>query len=391
MKTHPQEPHSVRELALLFLKLGTVAFGGPAAHIAMMEDEVVRRRHWLSREKFLDLLGAANLIPGPSSTELAIYIGYIRAGWIGLLLAGVCFILPAALIVGTLAWAYVQFGSLPQAVSILYGVKPVIIAVILQALWSMGRTAVKTRFLAVICLAALTLSVLGVNPLVVIFGFGSVAGLGRWITERKESTIRSLLLLLAIPPLAYASQMIAATISPNTSSRGLWPIFLVFVKLGSVVFGSGYVLLAFLRGDLVAHLHWLTDSQLIDAIAVGQVTPGPVFTTATFIGYLLAGLSGAFVATIGIFIPAFFLVAISGPLIPRIRRSPIAGAFLDGVIVASLALVAFVTYQLGTAALVDLVSIILTVGSAILLIRFRVNSAWLVLIGALIGLLRFAR
>lgn len=376
----------------MFLKLGTVAFGGPAAHIAMMEDEVVRRRRWLSREKFLDLLGAANLIPGPSSTELAIYIGYLQAGWIGLLLAGVCFILPAAIIVAALAWAYVQFGSLPQAVGILYGVKPVIIAVILQALWSLGRTAMKTRFLAAVGLAALLLSFLGVNPLVVIFGLASVTGLGRWIGRQKKkerSTLLSLFLLIVTPLLAYVVQTVAATLTATPSSLGLWPIFLLFIKIGSVVFGSGYVLLAFLRGDLVVHLHWLTDSQLIDAVAVGQVTPGPVFTTATFIGYLLAGPLGAFVATAGIFIPAFILVAISGPLIPRIRHSPIAGAFLDGVIVASLALMAFVTYELGRAALVDAVTIILAIASAVLLIRFRVNSAWLVLAGAVVGLLRF--
>lgn len=393
MKMNPQKSRSVRELGLLFLKLGTVAFGGPAAHIAMMEDEVVRRRHWLSQEKFLDLLGAANLIPGPSSTELAIYIGYLRAGWIGLLFAGLCFVLPAAIIVAALAWAYVQFGSLPQAVGILYGVKPVIIAVILQALWSLGRTAVKTRFLAVVGLAALVLSFLGVNPLIVIFGFGSLTGLGRWISGQKKRegpTIFSLFLIFVTPLLAYVVQTVAATMSATPSSLGLWPIFLLFIKIGSVVFGSGYVLLAFLRGDLVVHLHWLTDSQLIDAVAVGQVTPGPVFTTATFIGYLLAGPSGALVATVGIFLPAFILVAISGPLIPRIRKSPIAGAFLDGVIVASLALMALVTYEFGRTALVDVVTVILAVASAVMMIRFRVNSAWLVLAGAVIGLLKFA-
>ncbi len=381
----------MRELALLFLKLGTVAFGGPAAHIAMMEDEVVRRRRWISKEKFLDLLGAANLIPGPSSTELAIYIGYLQAGWIGLLLAGVCFILPAAVIVAALAWAYVQFGSLPQAVGILYGLKPVIIAVIFQALWSLGRTAVKTRFLAVVGLVALLLSFLGLNPLIVIFGFGSVTGLTRWISRQKDKegpTLISLFLLLVIPALAYAAQWAAAIMSSAPSTMGLWPIFLFFIKIGSVVFGSGYVLLAFLRGDLVLNLHWLTDSQLIDAVAVGQVTPGPVFTTATFIGYLLAGPLGAIVATVGIFIPGFILVAVSGPLIPRIRQSPIAGAFLDGVIAASLALMGFVTYELARTALIDIVTIILAIASAVLLIRFRVNSAWLVLAGAVIGLVR---
>ncbi|MGA2461649.1 MAG: chromate efflux transporter [Candidatus Bathyarchaeia archaeon] len=392
MATNPRKTGSVKELSLLFLKLGTIAFGGPAAHIAMMEEEVVHRRRWLSKEKFLDLLGAANLIPGPSSTELAIYIGYLQAGWIGLLLAGVCFILPAAIIVTALAWAYVQYGSLPQAIGILYGVKPVIIAVILQALWSLGRTAVKTRFLAVVGLAAFTLSFLGVNPLIVIFGFGSITGLGRWIFVQKNKerpTRLSLILLLVTPLLAYVVQTAASTTYATPSSIGPWPIFLIFLKIGSVVFGSGYVLLAFLRGDLVVHLHWLTDSQLINAVAVGQVTPGPVFTTATFIGYLLAGPYGAFVATTGIFIPAFVLVALSGPLIPRIRQSKIAGAFLDGVTVASLSLMAFVTYELGRVALVDIVTIVLAIASAILLIRFRLNSGWLVFLGATVGLLTF--
>jgi chromate transporter len=392
MRMNPPRSGSLREIAVLFLKLGTIAFGGPAAHIAMMEDEVVRRRRWLSKEKFLDLLGAANLIPGPSSTELAIYIGYLQAGWIGLLVAGVCFILPAALIVTALAWAYVQFGSLPQAIGILYGVKPVIIAVILQALWSLGRGAVKTKYLAVAGLDALLLSFLGISPLIVVFGVGSITGLSRWIVgykKKERPTHISLLLVLLALPLAYAVQTAAAATYAAPSSSGLWPIFLIFLKIGSVVFGSGYVLLAFLRGDLVVHLHWLTDSQLIDAVAVGQVTPGPVFTTATFIGYLIAGPPGALVATIGIFLPGFILVAISGPLIQRIRQSAVAGAFLDGVIVASLALMVFVTYELGTATLVDVLTIVMAAASVLLLIRFRVNSGWLVLAGAVIGLLRF--
>jgi chromate transporter len=356
----------------------------------MMEDEVVRRRRWLSKDKFLDLLGAANLIPGPSSTEMAIYIGYLQAGWIGLLIAGICFILPAAIIVTILAWAYVQFGSLPQAVGILYGVKPVIIAIILLALWSLGRAAVKSKFLTGVGLVALLLSFLGVNPLIVILGAGSFTGLTRWIIElrkKERSTSLSLFLLLIAPVLAYVAQTVAATTYATPSLFGLWEIFLIFLKIGSVVFGSGYVLLAFLRGDLVTRLGWLTDSQLIDAVAVGQVTPGPVFTTATFIGYLLAGPLGAFVATVGIFLPAFILVAISGPLIPRIRQSTTAGAFLDGVTVASLALMTFVTYELGRAALIDVVTIILAITSAVLLMRFRLNSAWLVIIGAAVGLL----
>ena len=391
-KTPKKSSATLRNVAAYFLKLGTIAFGGPAAHIAMMEEETVRRRHWLSREKFLDLMGAANLIPGPSSTELAIYIGYVQAGWSGLLLAGVCFILPAAFLVTVLAWIYVQYGSLPQVAGLLYGVKPVIIAIILQALWNLGRSAVKTKYLAIVGCGALILSVFGINPLFVILGVGSVTGIGRWIADKKKGDrprLPVLFLLLLVPLVAYAVQTGGERLRPASSMFGLWPLFLIFLKIGSVVFGSGYVLLAFLRTDLVAGLHWITDAQLLDAIAIGQVTPGPVFTTATFIGFLLAGPVGALVATVGIFLPAFVLVAISGPLIPRIRSSPVAGAFLDGIIVASLALMAFVTYELGTAALIDIVTIVMAIVSAVLLIRFRVNSAWLVLLGAIVGVLRF--
>jgi chromate transporter len=383
---------SVKDLAAYFLRLGILAFGGPAAHIAMMEEQTVRRRHWLSREKFLDLLGAANLIPGPTSTETAIYIGYQQAGWLGLLVAGVCFILPAAIIVTVLAWAYVLFGSLPQVADLFYGIKPVIIAIILQALWGLGRGAAKTRFLLICGLGAFGASVLGLSPLLVIFGIGSIAGLVRWVTEKRHHenpSPASLFLLLLAPVLALSVQAVGDYLEPSSSSFGLWPLFLIFLKVGSVVFGSGYVLLAFLQTDLVARLHWITNSQLLDAIAVGQVTPGPVFTTATFIGYLLGGPAGALVATIGIFLPGFILVGISGPLIPRIRTSPVAGAFLDGVIVASLALMAFVTYQLGVSALIDVVTVGLTLVSLVLLVRFRVNSAWLVLLGAAVGVLRY--
>ena len=382
---------SLRDIAAYFLRLGVLAFGGPAAHIAMMEEETVRRRHWLSREKFLDLLGAANLIPGPTSTETAIYIGYQQGGWLGLLLAGVCFILPAAIMVTVLAWAYVLYGSLPQVGDLLYGVKPIIIAVILQALWNLGRSAVKTRFLMVCGIAALVLSVLGVYPLLVIFGIGSIVGISRWFAEKGREVkphLTSLCLLLLLPVLAFGVQVGGEYLEPS-SSFGLWPLFLIFLKVGSIVFGSGYILLAFLQTDLVTRLHWITNSQLLVAIAVGQVTPGPVFTTATFIGYLLGGPAGALVATVGIFLPGFVLVAISGPLIPRIRSSPVAGAFLDGVIVASLALMALVTYQLGVSALIDIVTVGLMLVSLVLLIRFHVNSAWLVLLGAAVGVLRY--
>jgi chromate transporter len=373
------------ELATLFLKLGTIAFGGPAAHIAMMEDEVVRRRRWLTSEEFLDLLGATNLIPGPNSTEMAIHIGHRQAGWAGLLVAGSCFILPATLIVTAFAWAYVTYGSLPQTGGILYGVKPVIIAIVLQALWELGRTALKTRFLAIICSTGVVLGFLGVNELVILFGAGMVVGFGRWMVHEVGQKRHKLLSLIAVGPVTFIAPMTPAAATLTTAAFGLWPLFLFFLKVGSVLFGSGYVLLVFLRADLVERWHWLTESQLLDAIAVGQLTPGPVFTTATFIGYLLVGGWGALVATVGIFLPAFFFVAASGPLVPWMRRSGIAGAFLDGVNAVSLALMAVVALQLGRAALVDFTTITLAAASAALLFKVRLNSVWLVLVGALVG------
>jgi chromate transporter len=382
---------TLKELALFFLRLGMTAFGGPAAHIAIMEDELVRRRKWLSREKFLDLLGASSLIPGPSSSELAIHIGYLRGGWPGLLVGGACFIFPAAILVGIIAWAYVRFGHLPAVAALLYGVKPVVIAVILQALWGLGRTAVKSWVLGIAGLLCVALSFAHMNVLLILFGTGAIlAGIHALSRNRKENQTASAMTLVCawrgvragvarIFPWAGATGVVAVI-------PGMWPLFLVFLRIGSIVFGSGYVLLAFLRADLVVHRAWVTDAQLVDAVAIGQVTPGPVFTTATFLGYLLRGPVGALVATVGIFLPAFILVAISGPLIPLIRRSATAGVFLDGVNVASLALMVAVSYQLGRSAIVDWLSAGLAVASAALLLRFRINSAWLVLGGAIIGI-----
>jgi chromate transporter len=367
------------ELARLFLKLGSISFGGPAAHTALMEEEVVRRRRWLTHEEFLDLLGAANLIPGPNSTELAILIGRQRAGWAGLLVAGGCFILPATIIVGLIAWAYVRFGQLPQAEGLLYGVKPVIIAIVLQALWRLGRAALKTQSLAVLGAVAAALNFAGLNELIILFGAGLLVAGVRASGQKARSGAAPLFAASPALPLAAAT---AAGAGAVAAPFGLWPLFLFFLKVGSVLFGSGYVLLAFLRADLVDRWHWLTESQLLDAVAVGQITPGPLFTTATFIGYTLGGVPGAALATLGIFLPAFGFVAISGPLIPRLRASPVAGAFLDGVNVASLALMAVVTWQLGKAALVDWPAWSLALASAFCRLRWRVNPAWLVLGGA---------
>ena len=361
--------HRLRELAALFGKLGAIAFGGPAAHVAMMEDEVVRRRGWMTRERFLDLYGATNLIPGPNSTEMAIHIGHARAGWAGLVVAGACFIVPAAAIVAVIAWAYVRFGKLPQIGGVLYGIKPVIIAIVVQALWGLGRTAVKTWWLGAVALLAAAAAVAGVHELAILAGAGVLVACGRGVAKARAAFLP-----------------IVAGTAPAAASFSLAGLFLVFLKIGAILFGSGYVLLAFLRADLVDRLHWLTESQLLDAIAVGQITPGPVFTTATFIGYLLGGGAGAVIATVAIFLPAFVFVAISGPLVPRLRASPIAGAVLDGVNVASLALMAVVTVQLGHAAVLDPPTAALAITSAIVLLRFRISSVWLVAAGTAAGL-----
>jgi chromate transporter len=346
----------------------------------MMHQEVVDRRRWLSNEEFLDLVGATNLIPGPNSTELAIHIGHRKAGWHGLLVAGCCFIFPAMAIVTACAWAYVEYGSLPQAAGLLYGVKPVIIVIVLQALWSLARSAIKTKFIGAICILAVLLSLAGVHELLVLALGAIAATLGRRALLASKG-------LLAISPFTLLGQGAASPAAANAASFGLWPLFLFFLKVGSVLFGSGYVLLAFLRAGLVERLHWLTESQLLDAVAVGQITPGPVFTTATFIGYLLGGMRGAVVGTVGIFLPAFFFVAVSGPFVLRVRRSPTASAVLDGVNAASLALMAVVSYQLARSALVDTPAILLGVLGAVGLLYFRLNSAWLVLGGALAGVL----
>jgi chromate transporter len=359
-----------------FLRLGFTAFGGPAAHIAMMESEAVGRRRWLTRDEFLDLLGVTSLIPGPSSTEMAILIGLRLAGWPGLLVGGACFIAPAAGLTLALAWAYVRFGSLPHAEALLYGVKPVIIAVIVGALWGLGRAAVKTGFLAAVALLGVVASAAGANPLLVLVGAGGLSV--AWSRSRRTPT--------AMRALAITAGGGGGGAVAGAAAFGLWPLFLFFLKVGAVLFGSGYVLLAFLRADLVTRWHWLSEAQLLDAVAVGQVTPGPVFTTATFIGYLLGGVASAGVATLAIFLPAFVLVAASGPLVPRLRRSPVAGAFLDGVNVASLSLMAVVTWHLGRAALVDPVTLALAVAGAVLALRFRLNSAWLILGGGAVGL-----
>ncbi len=352
----------------------------------MMEHEVVRRKQWLTHEQFLDRLGAASLIPGPSSTEMTIYIGYLRAGWPGLVIAGVSFIVPAAVLVGCLAWAYIRYGSLPQAAGILYGVKPVVIAIVAQAIVNLGRVAVKTRFLAGVGIASAAAALAGIGPLVIIGLSGALAGfIGWWRTGRRP--IGAAVILSGVAIAVVLIQFLPAPVATGTATHaGATSLFLAFLRIGSVLYGSGYVLLAFLQRDLVNQWHWLTSRQLLDAVAVGQITPGPVFTTATFIGYILAGTPGAIAATVGIFLPAFFFCAVSGPLVPRLRASKTAGAFLDAVNVASLGLMAAVTWQLGRAAVVDVPTVLIALVSGVVLFRWRVNSAWLVLGGAVLGL-----
>jgi chromate transporter len=361
------------EVAALFLRLGFTAFGGPAAHIAIMHDEVVVHRKWLTDEQFLDLLGATNLIPGPNSTEMAIHLGYMRAGLPGLLLAGFCFIAPATLIVLTLAWLYVRFGTTPQFEWLMYGIKPVVIAIIAQALWSLGSKALKNLLLALMGGGVLVLYFLGVNEIALLFMGGLV-----FMLISNYQRLRNLNAAVLFP----LSGLMLSQVSVPFS---LPVLFLTFLKIGSVLYGSGYVLLAFLRADFVIRLGWLTDQQLIDAIAIGQVTPGPLFTAATFIGYILGGKSGALLATLGIFLPSFIFVAISNPLIPRIRNSDWMSSLLDGVNASSLGLMAAVTFQLAAPSLTDFYTAIIAFISLFLLLRYKINSTWLIAGGALAG------
>ncbi|MBN1587690.1 MAG: chromate efflux transporter [Candidatus Omnitrophica bacterium] len=371
--------HRLKEVAGLFLKLGTIGFGGPAAHIALMHDEVVTRRKWLDDQQFLDLLGVTQLIPGPNSTEMASHIGFRRSGWLGLIAGGLCFTLPAMLIVMALSWVYVRYGSTPQAGWISYGIKPVIIGVLLQALWVLGRKAVKDKSTALAAFGTLGLYFLGVNEIALLLGGALAVMLIKNVSRTGRITPAVL-----IWPLAGTGVPVAAA---KAFSFPL--LFLTFLKIGSVLYGSGFVLLAYFRADFVNRLGWITDQQLMDAIAIGQVTPGPLFTSATFIGYLLAGPNGALLATLGIFLPSFLFVAAVNPFIPRLRKSPWTGGLLDGVNAASMGLMAAVTCQLARVAFIDLLTVAVAAVSLILLARMKINPIWLVAGGALMGLIRY--
>jgi chromate transporter len=370
----------VREVAWVFLRLGTIAFGGPAAHTAMMRDELVRRRGWISDERFVDLIGATNLIPGPNSTELAIHLGFDRARWRGLAAAGACFILPAALMVTGLAWAYVTYGDTPAVEGILYGIVPAVIAIIANALFGLLRTVIKTIWLGGLVIAALVAYLLGVNELLVLAAGAVLAAAVRVI--RDPPSRHQLHSLLIAPLLGAAGQ----PVFPDPTGGQLAQLFATMLKIGAVLYGSGYVLLAFLRGDFVDRLGWITQQQLIDAVSIGQVTPGPVFTTATFIGYVVAGPIGAFLATLAIFIPSFVFVGLLTRLTDKLRSSPWTSALLDGVNATALALMAGVSYQLARTAIVDLVTLAIAVVTLLLVWKTKLNTAWYIAAGALIGI-----
>jgi len=375
------------------LRLGFLAFGGAAAHIGLFEEEFVRRRKWLSREEFLDRLGAVNLLPGPTSTEMAIYLGELRGGFPGLLVAGASFILPAAFLTAGMAWAYVRYGALPELAGVLWGVKPVVVVLLVQAVWSLAKAALASRELMFLAAVVLGLAAVRVPTLALLIGTGVAWIVAKRFGREPNAAIGAGAAMgagagkLALGGEDAARGALAATggfapfLAATTSG-----VFLYFLKIGALLFGSGYVLLAVLREDLVTRLHWLTETQLLDAIAVSQATPGPFFTVATFVGYLLAGWHGAGAATLGMFVPAFTYVALTANVLPKMRKSPNAGAFLDGVNAAAVALMAFVGIQFAREVVTTPLALVIGVAAAVLVLRFRVNSAWVVLGGALSGL-----
>jgi len=372
---------SLGEVASYFVRLGLLAYGGAAGHVAMMRRELVERRGWISQQDFLDLFGMMNLIPGPSSTELVIALGYSRAGWPALILAGGLFILPAMLMVMVLGWAYVTYGALPAAQWILYGINPIVIAIVADALWSLGRAALKSTWLAVLCAAAVVLYFRGVSVIAILFGAIALTAIAGFAARRRAGGGEGRAAILPLLGWASAAVGAAAVAIPFTLTR----LFFTFLKIGAVAYGSGYVLLAFLRADFVAHLHWLTDKQLLDSVAVGQLTPGPVFTSATFIGYLTGGIKGGLLATLGIFLPSFVYVAVLFPLIPRLRGSPAARLFLDGINATTVGLMGAVSWQVARGAIVDWFTAAEAIVAFIVLLRFPINSAWLILGGTAIG------
>jgi chromate transporter len=381
----PLEPATLGEVARSYLRLGLTAFGGPAAHLAFMRSELVVRRGWVTEQELLDLIGGASLLPGPTSTEVALMLARRRKGWWAMLIAGACFILPSVVLVVALSWAYVHYGTTNAGAGILFGIKPVVVAIIANAVVGLARTAVKSWLLGAAAIAALAAYFLGVSPLLILLGAAAVVTLAangdRWIRNAPDA--------LGSVPVLMASRHVGHRVGPAPSHLvkvSLWAVFLEFLKLGAIVFGSGYVLVTYLRGDLVLHGHWLTEAQLLATVAIGQVTPGPVFTTATSIGYVVGGLPGALIATVGIFLPSFVLVAALMPLLSRARRAKWSASALDGVNAGAVALMAGVTVQLGRASVLGWLTALVALVSLALLVRWRMNSTWLVVAGAVVGL-----
>jgi chromate transporter len=393
----------LRALALLFLKLGAISFGGPAAHIALMEDEVVRKRQWVTHQQYLDMLGLTNLIPGPNSTEMAISVGFVRAGWAGLAVAGASFIVPAALLTAAVAWAYVRFGAMPLTASLLAGVKPAVLAVIAIAVWRLGKVSVRNAWLAVLGAVALAAFLGQLSPLLILTGGGLIGILVHAIDQLKKdrqekSTQAGAANLSAgligvthwfLPSILFSgfSGLLSGALAPPAKRVPLAQLGWFFLKVGAILYGGGYVLFAFVEQGLVRDHHWLTQQQVLDAIAIGQFTPGPVLSTATFIGYLLGGAWGAAIATVAIFLPSFLYVAVLGPILPKVRRSPWMVAFLDSINVCAVALMAGVTIKLAGDALRGWPMWFIAVTALAVLWKWKINPAWVVLGGGIGGLL----
>jgi chromate transporter len=369
----------LKEVALLFLKLGTFSFGGPAVYIALMHHETVRRRRWIDEQRFLDLVGATNLIPGPNAAEMAIHLGLIRAGWSGLTASGALFILPGMVAILFVAWAYVTYGSITEVGWVLYGVKPVVIGIVIEALWKLGQKGIKGRTTATVGIGVVALYLLGFNELALLFGGAAVVLLvhgGRHYFKHGLAAFAPIPVLFQIPLTTFYTSVI-----PFSQTT----LFLSFLKIGSVLFGSGYVLLAFLRSEFVVRLGWLTNQQVLDAVVAGQITPGPVFSSATFVGYLVGGWPSALLATLGIFLPSFLFVGLLSRILPYVRKSPWAATFLDGVNAASLGLMAGVTVQLGQTAIIDIFTIVLLLVTLFVIFRLKVNPIWLIIGGGFLG------
>ncbi len=374
-----EQNHRLKEIFAVFLRLGVLAFGGPAAHLAMMDDEIVEKRKWITREKFIDLIGATNLIPGPNSTEMAIHLGFERGGVKGLFIAGISFIVPAMAMVLIFAHLYVSYGTLPRVEGVLNGVKPVMIAIVFQALLRLSKTVFKGPIPFILAALVAVGSFLGLNEIFLLI----LAGIVMMAFNNKDKLFKNRMrVFYPFTILALNTSLVGKELKNTISLSGL---FLTFLKIGSVLYGSGYVLLAFLESEFVDKLSLITSTQLIDAVAIGQLTPGPVFTTATFVGYLILGFPGAMVSTMGIFLPSFLLVWLMRPLIPRLRTSPYVGSALDGVNAASLGLMAAVTFKLGLASLGSGFYVLIFLGSLFFLVKFKINSAWLILVGGLLG------